>query len=189
LLFFAGRLRPRWAFSQTCSPSAGLTDKLEDHPSFLGVVSSSSSSSANNALIPSLDQQRRGLRERFVLALDLSHEAPNLALIGTTLALRRGTAQRSDGGLVCLGTPCVELGGVQAVTSQVRPELGLAQLTGLHHRLEPFLRRPVLNTLARLFGWGGFVVNNHVKHATRLSLPPRQRRLANPQFHPPTLSQ
>src|SRR5690606_28661925 len=92
-------------------------------------------------------------------------------LLGATLALGPFPSKSLLGGVGGLLAPGLELRGVQPLPTQVGPEIGLREASGLHHGLDLLLWCPVLRSLR----WRLFVA--HVQYATRFTLPSRQRRL------------
>src|SRR5690606_14477261 len=116
-------------------------------------------------------QQRGGLRERFVLAPQVPLQRLDSLLLGATLALGPFPSKSLLGGVGGLLAPGLELRGVQPLPTQVGPEIGLREASGLHHGLDLLLWCPVLRSLR----WRLFVA--HVQYATRFTLPSRQRRL------------
>src|SRR5690606_23366618 len=116
-------------------------------------------------------QQRGGLRERFVLAPQVPLQRLDSLLLGATLALGPFPSKSLLGGVGGLLAPGLELRGVQPLPTQVGPEIGLREASGLHHGLDLLLWCPVLRSLR----WRLFAA--HVHYATRFTLPSRQRLL------------
>jgi hypothetical protein len=151
-----GQLDDLTGLLQARSGADGFVDEGEDHLPRLPDVSSSSSPQSAWTFFCQ-HQQRRRLRQRLVLAVELTLE------LADALLLLRTCAAASEGGQRLL-PPLGHSGFVQPLPAQVHAELRAHQPRSLSHHPEPFVWRPVFRAAASR--GGGFLSVSFATSAT-----------------------